>query len=544
MPGLIEGLSQRVKGIQADPRSPSLILGLAMVASAALTLWLGRDVTFSGDEVVWVTATPGIDLSTLLEPHGGHLLFLTRLAYWPILEVFGLGYLPFQLLALAAIFLAVALLFVYGRRRVGAWAALVPCLVLLFFGSDFLHLFQGNGFTVLSAMAFGVAALLSLDRDDRRGDLLACLFLVLGVISYSVALPFVVGTFVAVLIRPGRWRRMWVPLVPLAVYGFWRIWLLVADVDSEGTGLTFSNLPKLPAWAFQSVGGILNSLTGLSYNFSGLNITGQVELAGPPLALLAIFLVGLAVSRRGLSRGLLVTLVILFSLFVIQVLASGVLRASGSEARYLYPGAILVILVAFEAARGTRPSRLVTGFILLLLVAGLSTNLMLMRDNVNEVRRLGEELRTHAGAAELVRDVRPDVPAALLFGMGNGEYGDFGYDPAEIGNLGNERRMTVDQQLVSLMPVQLEPAEAPPGRCPDRRGADGSTVRFTAGPGTLSIRSRQGGPVSIGRFADGAGVPLGALSPGEWARIVIPEDSADKQWTVAYAGAELEVCVR
>lgn len=162
--------------VRDDPGSAPLVLVVAMVVSALLTLWLGRDLTFSGDEAVWVAASPGMDLRPLFEPHGGHLLFLTRLIDWPILAVNGLGYMPFQMLALAAILLAVGPLFTYGRRLVGDWMALAPCLVLLFYGTDYLQLFQGNGFTVLIAMAFGIAALIAFQRGDRRGDVLVCIW--------------------------------------------------------------------------------------------------------------------------------------------------------------------------------------------------------------------------------------------------------------------------------------------------------------------------------------------------------------------------------
>ncbi len=69
--------------------------------------------------------------------------------------------------------------------------ALAPCLVLLVFGSDSLHVLTGNGFTVVGALGCGIGALLALERDDRGGDLGACALLCLGLATYTVALAFV-----------------------------------------------------------------------------------------------------------------------------------------------------------------------------------------------------------------------------------------------------------------------------------------------------------------------------------------------------------------
>ena len=81
--------------------------------------------------------------------------------------MFGVGYLPFQLLTVAVVVLTAGMFFAYAGRRVGKLAALAPTLVLLVFGSDSGHLLSGNGFTVIGALACGLGALLALDRDDR-----------------------------------------------------------------------------------------------------------------------------------------------------------------------------------------------------------------------------------------------------------------------------------------------------------------------------------------------------------------------------------------
>ena len=51
-----------------------------------------------------------------------------------------------------------ALFYAYARRRIGNLAALAPALVLLVFGSDYLHVIAGNGFTIQLALSCGLGA--------------------------------------------------------------------------------------------------------------------------------------------------------------------------------------------------------------------------------------------------------------------------------------------------------------------------------------------------------------------------------------------------
>lgn len=184
-----------------------------MIVSIAVTLYLGRGTTFSGDEMVLVVTSPDFDLQAAFQPHVGHLLLVPRLIYLPLLESFGLSYLPYRILTVLAVCLTVGLLFAWLIRRVPKWVALVPCVILLFFGTDHLHMLQGNGFTICFSLAMGLLALLMLERGDRFGDVFACLALVLGVATYSVALPLIVGAAVLVLINR-QWTRIWIAAVP------------------------------------------------------------------------------------------------------------------------------------------------------------------------------------------------------------------------------------------------------------------------------------------------------------------------------------------
>ncbi|MGK2955045.1 MAG: ArnT family glycosyltransferase [Solirubrobacterales bacterium] len=540
-----------------DPRVATAILAAASALSLIAVLYFGRGTTFSGDESTWVAATPDIDFTTIFTPHGGHLLALTRVVYWPILEFFGLGYLPFRLLSFGAVLLTVWLLYIYGRRRSDHFVALAPCIVLLFFGSDFLHLFQGNGFTVMISMALGIAALLCFERGDRRGDLLACLWLTIGIFAYSTILPFVVAIGVLVLLERNRWSRIWIPLVPAAVYLLWRAWLVTADVGGTGGGFDVQNLLLIPAWSFQSLSGILNSLTGLSYAFTGENITGSIELAGPPLAILLILLIGWKVSRDGLSRAMLAAIVVAVSLFALQAAASSdsSARIPGVDSRYLYPGAVMVILIVYELARSWKPSPRGLIAILLLTVCGLSTNLLLMKDNSAYVRESGYEVRSLSGALDLAIQGRPDIVTSTqtsdsadessitaLVGMAEQDYGDFGYSPDELRGQPVVRRQSIDQVGITALGIELVPFSGTPGRCRTQSAGPDGVSRIKTGSGSVVLHSAGGGVVSLGRFADTAGVAVGTLVPGTPATLTLPDDSARQPWKIAVTSPKLEVC--
>jgi len=540
----VNRIRARLTRVRDDPNAPGKILAAAMLVSAALILWLGRDGTFSGDEARIVASSPGLGLRTILEPHGGHLLALTRLVYWPILHVTGLDYLPFRILSVAAILLAVALLFVWARKRVDAWVALGPCVLLLFFGSDPLHMFQGNGFTVLLSVALGIGALLAIERGDRRGDLIACGLLALGVLTYTVILAFLVG-IAGLLAWRRQWSRSWVFLVPLGLYALWRVWLIAANVDGDGGGIQISDILLVPAWTFQSVAGVLAALTGLGYDFTGAGTKGA-DPVGPALAVLAFAALLLSIGRRGIGPTLATVCLVALTLWAMQALAAGDasgLRIPGGDSRYMYPGAFVVLLVAFAAAPPARPDDRVLAILAVVTVALVSVNVMIMRDGAQTIRESGQEVRSLAGAIRLSgattgpAGADTSTAAGALAALAGSPYGEFGYGADELLGRPEPQREELDRVMAAAGGLRLGAGAGEwAGRC--RPAAGGQVV---ATPGTAVVMSPRGGTLLARRLADQPTVTVGTLEAGRPARVILP-GRGSLPWTLTVVGQRLETC--
>jgi len=533
------------------------LLGFGMLVSAAVCLYVTRGTTFSGDESTWVAFAPNMDLQVALEPHSGHLVLVSHLLYKLVLETIGSDYLTFRVLTLLTVFASVALFFAWASRRIGHWLALAPCLVLLFFGSDTGHLLQGNGFTIMLAIACGMAALVALDRDSRGGDVACCAALCLGTVTYSTALPFIVGVAVIVLARSDRWKRAWVFLVPAAIYVAWRVWVQIDGVDFTRGGADPANLLLLPAWTFQSLSGVLSALTGLNYNFQGGGWVGPTELAGPSLALAFVLALGWRVSRGTDGVAFWAVVAIALAMFASQVLTwiPGVREAGTS--RYLFPGAFVVLIVAVEAVRGRRASPTAFVAVWLVALAGFGSNVMIVRDTGATLRNRAVEAGLDVTAARLVHgmgyfppgpNAKPlaslvEDPALSIMGGAARRYGGLGTEPDQIAAQSPEFRAGLDAMLIQVIDPTMSPL--PPGSV--LRGCHpaarvGSSYVAEMRSGVRALRSERDGTLGIGRFGDEISSRVGSLPAGRPQAIGLPlPDEAPQPWKLS-SDVPFEIC--
>jgi len=499
-----------------------------------------------------------MDFSQALEPHSGHLVLIPHLLYKLVLETIGTDYLTFRLLTLLSVYLATGLFFAYARKRVGDFVALAPCLVLLFFGSDSGHILQGNGFTIMFAVACGMAALLGLERKSLAGNVIACVALVLGVLTYTTALPFLVGAIAVVLFGGDRWKRLWVVAVPVGVYLAWRVWLITGDVDTTRGELDPVNIFLLPAWIFQSLSGILSALTGFNYNFGGGGWLPPGEMAGPSLALIFIALIGWRMSTVRLGSWFWVAMIIALSLFASQVLTFIPAVREPGTSRYLYPGAFAVLLILLEAFRAYPMNR--TRFIVIWLIAisGFATNTIFIKGSGNTLRDRGNEVAAEVTASTLVSSAFPylpgpsakpvtelvsDAPTAIIGGAEE-RYGGIGLSEDELLAQPPELRAKADSILVQAFGLGLTGFEgARPASCERVTAtADGTITGLELAPGGVVLESKAAGNVFLKRFDSEFSTKVGTLMPNQELALYIPPDDGSTPWQLMAEVPSLTVC--
>ena len=109
-------------------------------------------------------------------------------------------------------------------------------------------------------MAFGLGALLVLERRDRAGDAWACVLLVLSLTFSELGIPFIIGVAVVIALDRGPWRRAYVVAVPLVLYAIWYLgWGHTAT-----SYLSFHNVANSPAYVLDGFASSIGSLLGLS----------------------------------------------------------------------------------------------------------------------------------------------------------------------------------------------------------------------------------------------------------------------------------------
>ena len=324
-----------------------------MVIAAAWTMWEGRGTGIHGDEVFYighlVNRNGNVEVLHGLEyffaPHNSHLVVLGRAIFSAFYNVFGTTYWVLRAAEVLGILVAVGLFYVLVQRRTTVWIALAFSVSLLFLGyaqETFLWPFDLH--TVYAA-AFGLGAFLVLEREDRKGDVAACVLLVLAVLTLEVGICFAVGVAVGVLLRADRWRRVWIFLRPRRRLR--RLGDLGAQVRSERTG-TRQHRP-VPADGRRGAAAVAGSIFGVNPPRVTPLLT-TVTLAGAIIAGLAVAALIYRFRRGGVPATLWMSLATLLTYWLTVALgARGV-----DTSRYIFVASLLTLLIAADALRGVR----------------------------------------------------------------------------------------------------------------------------------------------------------------------------------------------
>ena len=291
---------------------------------------LGSGLTFFYDEWDFINAAATTGYwHNVLTPHNGHPSMVPYSVYELLLHTVGLRhYWPYRLLLTLLDVGCGWLLFVLLRRKVHPVAAGAGAAALMLLGPAWQDLLWPFQIGFLGSVAGGLAALTLLDRDTRRADVGACACLLVSIACSGVGLPFLAGVAVELAWRRRSWRRLWVPVLPLALFVVW-----------------YETIGKSPASRVSLVSA-LHSMASATTTAVG-SLVGRGTTVGTVLAVLIGIAIVLAVIRSpGQAARLAMAVSGLLVFWTLTVLARGVTQSSPS--RYLYPAAAFILVAAGE----------------------------------------------------------------------------------------------------------------------------------------------------------------------------------------------------
>lgn len=323
----------------ADARVPHarLIVALATLVVCSALLWLTRTFTFYFDEWTFITTAPDWTLATYFQPHNEHPSILFQLLYAALLHTVGLrSYLPYMALLLIAHGANVILLFEVVRRRAGDLIGVAAAALLLVLGAGWEDLVWAFQVAWLASIAFGLAALLVLDRRPA----LASGFLGVSLMFSAIGLFFAVAVAVQLALTPSR-RRDLVWLAPVAA-------ALAAWYLAFGR---FASHPNPQPTAGNLLLDPVYTLWGLSQSAAG--VIGEGGWVGIPLLVAAVLAVAWRWRRHGADPFAIGVATGLVAFYLVTGLTRAQLGVQQSGAsRYVYVAAVLWLILLADAARG------------------------------------------------------------------------------------------------------------------------------------------------------------------------------------------------
>jgi hypothetical protein len=531
-------------------RNPAILcLAAAVVASGVTVLALTGDVVFLRDEWPVVLERRGFSAGAFLDPHVGHLAVGVIAIYKLLLATFGMtSMLPFHVASTLIYLVAAVMLFAYVRRRVGDWLALMGAVLILFFGAGAVDILSPFQMFFSGSIAAGIGALLALDRDDRAGDLLACLLLVVAISFSEAGIAFAVGVMARLALgsRP-LVGRLYVVMVPLVLYAIWWLgWGHTAE-----SHLTLHNVATSPLYVLDAASAAIASLVGLASASDALpEPSGQQWL--PAAFIVAIGLAAWRVGRLGrIPSGVWPVLAIGLTFWVLCAFNTFFGRAPGNG-RYIYPSAVLVLLIAAELCRGVRVGRRGIAAAAGVTAVGLAANLVFLSDAYRGYFKPANEQQR--GALSALEIAGPDNPGFVLnaktspvtfFDINTSQYlsavaafGSPAYTPTELASAPEASRLEADKVLGAILGIELEPGGAGGGPCRTVLASQHGATGVKLGPGTITLRAQPAtrAKVELGRFSDQLPYTAGSLAPESKASLTIFADRSDLPWRLGLVG--------
>jgi hypothetical protein len=531
--------------VRLTRHAPEALLGIALAASVALLLLLTREMTFIQDTWEFLMNRREVTADTLLTPHNEHIVVLPVAIEQVFLRVFGMDDArPEYLLMAIALAATALLLFLYVRRRVGPWLGLFAAVLLLFLGPAWEVLLWPFELTFVGSLLFGIAMLLALDREDRGGDVVACLCLCLSFGFSGLGVPFAAAAAVDVLQKRRRrgLGRAYVVLIPALLFGLWYLgW------GSEAkTHFSLDNLLDTPRYVFESAAAATGSLFGLG---PGSGLAGDPIWARALLVVLVVAFVYRQLRRPGIAPGFWPVAAAATTNWFLTAF-NQVPGREPTSSRYQYVGAILVLLLLANLLQGARFGRRALAAIGAVTLAAVVVNLAILADGRDVLRVQAELTKADLGAIEIARrTVDPsfgltpeiagtatliDVQAAEYLAAVD-EYGSPAYSPSELGQAPHYARRWADVVLSQALPLSTftrrdsyDPT-AVAENCVRVPAGDTSELSLSPGVTRIEISPGPEADFSLRRFSP-SGYPVPAAgAPGNSVTLLeIPRDGAPR----------------
>lgn len=587
----MSGLRAAVARVQRSAFIPTLASAALIAAAAALVLFSNRGMYLFQDEWDYITTRNHFTAFNLLAPQNQNLLVTTALSYQALIRLFGVGdYLPYRLMPAFLLVVLGVLTYVYARRYIGRWWALLPLALIVVNPAAEIVIWPFQIGQPIS-LACGLGALIVLDSAMRgwpRAVLVAGLLLVC-VASSSFGVPLVaVVAYDRVLRRDRRIELLYV--LPAALfYTAWRQrygsispyentlgWAQLnaamqrAVEIANGHFAYFLGLARWPAGAFISRVGLIAAFALLCWAVFGpqrvgreriLAIAGGLATFWPLLAWGRAVVPGLESDDRYIfgTQALLVLLAVHLAPPVASALRGA--RIAGRPARWLPVAAgILVAVVAVQAVHSNSQRERLKGYLF---------------------RQQGQAMRGQVAALDvLTAEQRRRVPFVLngltnAFPRPSDLIYKFVHAPNDrevsgfVAGLPPEEAAFADQRLLTLFTQTLVPGQAAPATGKTRPSvtsipgagarvvrARGGCVRMSGASDTsnadvrpdshgLLIRNAGGGlgEAFVRRFAaTWTGPARQSITPSTAVAIRFPPDRSTVPWHLRVLGRNMVIC--
>jgi hypothetical protein len=489
-----------IRSAVAGERLVLAIFAFLVLVAFVLLYRKGFGTTFYFDEWNFVMNRRDWDVDTFLRPHSEHLSLVPVLVFKLLFVTVGLdSYGVYRALLLLVHVVCVVLVYALARERVEPPLALAVAALVLFLGAAWNDLLVPFQISFLISVAAGLGMLIVLERLDLRGTVGVAVLLAVSLASSSVGIAFAAAAWVHILLRRDRLSRLWAVAVPTLLYLAW----LAAYGDPTATAgdrslvqLANDNLPAAPGYVATAAAGALGAVVGLGIDW------------GRPLAVVGLLLLALHIIA---GRKLTLRLFALLAAAAAYWGLAAVFRAHvnpPTDSRYLYLGAILVLLLALELLPPvvTTPRLLIV--VAVFVGAAAVANFGSLRSGSVYLQDWSRYVRAELGALELAgsgtrSDFKPDPARAPDITAGRyfeavRQYGSPASTANEIAAAGEPERQAADSVLAQAVGALIleggkAASSAPPGVDAVDKGrasTQGACIRFTPADAGASLDVR------------------------------------------------------